>query len=405
MPAESGHEAVIAEFSLEPFMTPEQPFNRRREEFPTLSSGIHLLSHSLGPVPRAARESMLAYCDAWEHHTGEDAWATSWWELSQRVGDRLARIIGGAPGSVQIQPNASIALASVASCFDFTSTERNKVVTSALDFPSMEYMWDAQRSVGAKVEIVPSLDGITVPLEDILAAIDETTCLVAMSHVSFRSSYRVDAKAIVERAHKVGALVLLDIYQSAGAVELDANGWNVDFLIGGTIKWLCGGPACGYLYVRPDLQRQLRPRLTGWVAHDEPFAFAHAPMRYAKSVRRFAQGTPSIPALYSALPGLEIVEEVGIENIARESQRRTELMIEFALERGWQVNSPRNVDERGASVMIGVDDGPAMVERLAERKVFVDCRPGVGLRMSPHFFNTDEEVNEALAIVGEAFDG
>jgi len=375
--------------------------DRRRAEFPTLASGIHLLSHSLGPVPRAARESMLDYCDAWEHHTSEDAWANAWWELSRRVGDRIARILGGPPGSVQIQPNASIALASVASCFDFASTKRNKVVTSALDFPSMEYIWEAQRALGAKVEIVGSPDGITVPLENILAAIDETTSLVAMSHTSFRSSYRVDAKAIVERAHSVSALVLLDVYQSAGSIELDASGWGVDFLIGGTIKWLCGGPACGYLYVRPVLQRDLNPRLTGWVAHDAPFDFAHSPMRYARSVRRFAQGTPSIPALYSALPGLQVLEEVGVEAIARESRRRTEWMIEFAVERGWKINSPRDVNERGGSVMIDVDDGPAMVDRLAKKKVFVDCRPGVGLRISPHFFNTDEEVAEAMGILSQ----
>jgi kynureninase len=375
--------------------------DRRRAEYPTLASGIHLLSHSLGPVPRAARESLLAYYEAWEQHTSEDAWAASWWALSQQVGDRIARILGGAPGSVQIQPNASIALASVASCFDFAATKRHKVVTSALDFPSMEYIWEAQKTLGAKVEIVGSPGGITVPLENILATIDDTTSLVAMSHVSFRSSYRVDAKAIVERAHRVGALVLFDVYQSAGTIELDADGWGVDFLIGGTIKWLCGGPACGYLYVRPDLQRDLKPRLTGWVAHDVPFEFAHAPMRYARSVRRFAQGTPSIPALYSALPGLQILEDVGVETIARESRRRTEWMIEFALERGWKINSPRDVNERGGSVMINVADGPAMVDRLAERKVFVDCRPGVGLRISPHFFNTDEEVHEAMEILAE----
>src|SRR6185312_13254403 len=148
--------------------------------------------------------------------------------------------------------------------------------------------------------------------------------------------------------------------------------WNVDFLIGGTIKWLCGGPSCGYLYVRPDLQRDLRPRLTGWVAHDSPFEFAHAPMRYARSVRRFAQGTPSIPALYSALPGLEIIEAVGLGTIANESRRRTEWMIEFVLEHGWKLNSPRLANERGGSIMIGVADGPTMVDRLAERKVFVD---------------------------------
>ena len=379
----------------------EQPFNRHRQEFPTLVSGIHLLSHSLGPVPRAARESMLAYCDAWENHTSEDAWATSWWELSQRVGDRIARILGGAAGSVQIQPNASIALATVASCFDFNASKRNKVVTTNLDFPSMEYIWEAKKQLGARVEVVPSADGISIQLERILAAIDDQTCLVALSHTSYRSSARIDAQAIVERAHAKGALVLLDVYQSAGVVELEAADWNVDFLIGGTIKWLCGGPACGYLYVRPELQRDLKPRLTGWVAHDSPFDFAHPPMRYARSVRRFAQGTPSIPALYSALPGLEIVERVGVVEIARESQRRTEWIIDFALEHGWILNTPRRLNERGGSVMIDVADSTAMVERLAERKVFVDCRPGAGLRISPHFFNTDEEIAEAMKTLAD----
>ncbi len=379
----------------------ESTLNRRREEFPTLASGIHLLSHSLGPVPRAARESMLAYYEAWEHHTSEDAWASSWWEMSARVGDGIAGILGGTPGSVQIQPNASVALSAVISCFDFASSKRNKVVTSALDFPSMAYVWEAQTRDGADVEIAPSDDGITVPLPRILDAIDDQTALVALSHVSFRSSCRVDACAIVEKAHQHGALVLLDVYQSAGALELRASDWDVDFLIGGTIKWLCGGPACGYLYVRPDLQKSLQPRLTGWVAHAAPFDFAPAPMRYDDSVRRFAQGTPSIPALYSVLPGLQIIEEVGVPTIQAESQRRTEWMIDFALEHGWKVNSPRDVNQRGGSVMIHVDDGPAMVNRLAERRVFVDCRPGVGLRVSPHFFNTDEEVREAMGILDE----
>lgn len=382
-------------------MKPETPINRRREVFPTLASGIHLLSHSLGPVPRPTRESMLAYYEAWEQHTSEDAWANSWWEMSAAVGDRLAKVLGGDPGSVQIQPNASIALSSVLSCFDFTSSKRNKIVASALDFPSMQYILDAQTPVGARVEMVPSDDGIMIPLERILDAIDQQTALVALSHVSFRSSYRLEVEAIVERARKNGALVLLDVYQSAGAVELKARDWEVDFLIGGTIKWLCGGPACGYLYVRPDLQSQLQPRLTGWVAHAAPFDFAPAPMRYDHSVRRFAQGTPSIPALYSVLPGLQVIEEVGVETIRAESERRTEFMIDFALERGWKVNSPRDVNQRGGSVMIYVEDGPTMVKRLNERKVFVDCRPGVGLRMSSHFFNTDEEVKEAMEILAK----
>jgi kynureninase len=373
--------------------------HRRRNEFPTLASGIHLLSHSLGPVPRAARESMLEYIDAWEYHTSEDAWATSWWTLSRRVGDRIARILGGAAGSVQIQPNASLALATAASCFDFKSGAHRKVVTTALDFPSMNYFWDGQRQIGAQIEVVPSSDGISVPLEKILNAIDSETCLVALSHTSYCSSYRVDAQAIVEHAHAKGALVLLDVYQSAGVMQLNAADWNVDFLIGGTIKWLCGGPSCGYLYVRPDLQRDLRPRLTGWVAHDSPFDFAPSPMRYAKSVRRFAQGTPSIPALYSAIPGLDVIEAVGVPEISAESQRRTQWMIDFAAERGWTINTPVNKNQRGGSVMIGVENASSMVERLAEQKVFVDWRPEAGLRMSPHFFNTDEEIEEALNIL------
>jgi kynureninase len=292
----------------------------------------------------------------------------------------------------------------VISCFDFTSSSRNKIVASALDFPSMQYILDAQTPMGARVEMVPSDDGIIIPMERILDAIDRQTALVALSHVSFRSSYRVGVEAIVERAHKHGALVLLDVYQSAGAVELKAQDWGVDFLIGGTIKWLCGGPACGYLYVRPDLQNRLQPRLTGWVAHSAPFDFAQPPMRYTDSVRRFAQGTPSIPALYSVLPGLQIIEEVGVQTIRAESERRTEFMIDFALAHGWKVNSPRDVNQRGGSVMIYVEDGPAMVKRLAERKVFVDCRPGVGLRMSAHFFNTDEEVRAAMEILAELMD-
>lgn len=265
----------------------------------------------------------------------------------------------------------------------------------------MAYIWEAQTNTGARVEAISSPDGITVPLEAILDAIDETTCLVALSHTSYRTSHRLDAAAIVQHAHRQGALVLFDVYQSAGTVLLDAKGWEVDFLIGGTIKWLCGGPACGYLYVRNDLQRELEPRLTGWVAHDSPFEFAPAPIRYARSVRRFAQGTPSIPALYSALPGLQIIEEVGVARIAQESQRRTEWLVEFALERGWRLNSPRKATERGGSVMIGVDDAPRMVEELARRKIFVDWRPGAGLRISPHFFNTDDEVREALEVLDQ----
>lgn len=388
-------------------MSDTQTFNRHRELFPTLQAGAYLLSHSLGPVPTTAHDAMKVYLQEWENHTSEDAWGARWWELSSEVGDRIARLLGALPGTVQMQPNASLAMHAAASCFDFSNQRKNKVVTTALDFPSMGYIWEQQRRLGADVCIVPSDNDITVSTERILEEIDERTILVALSHVSYRSSARVDAKAIVQRAHQVGAYVLLDVYQSVGVMEIEAQPWNVDFLIGGSIKWLCGGPSCGYLYVRPDLIETFKPRLTGWIAHANPFAFSHKGMQYDSTVRRFAQGTPNIPSLYSVLPGLKIIEEVGLETIQRESRRRTQRIVEFAKEQGWRLHSPEDVNQRGGSVMIEVDnlnpdtnpDLDQFVSKLAERRVFVDSRPGVGLRISPHFFNTDDEIEEALDVL------
>ncbi|HEU4402053.1 MAG TPA: aminotransferase class V-fold PLP-dependent enzyme, partial [Candidatus Polarisedimenticolia bacterium] len=311
----------------------------------------------------------------------------------------VARLIGAAPGTVQVQPSTSVALSVVASCLDFSRGGRRKVVTGAHDFPTSGYVWEEQRRLGAEVIVVPSVDGLRLSTERLLEAIDRKTCLVALSHVSYLSSHRLDPRPIIARAHEKGALVLLDIYQSAGLLPIEAAAWGVDFLIGGTIKWLCGGPACGYLYVRPDLMPSLRPRVTGWFAHAAPFDFAHGAIRYDDGVRRFAQGTPPIPALYACLPGLEIIAEVGLPVIEAESRRRTDMMIAFATERGWRINTPRAAAERGGCVMIGVDRPREIVERLRERRVLVDWRPGVGLRLSPHFFNTDAEVGEALEIL------
>ena len=379
----------------------EDTFNRRRDDFPSLSRGIHLLSHSLGPVPRGAHDSMNEYLARWDRHVSEDAWATNWWELSNEVGNLIARLIGAEPATVQIQPSASAAMSCVASCFEFTTGPKRKIVTTALDFPSMGYVWDAQRRAGADVCIVASDNDIAVPTERICEAIDHDTCLVALSHVSYRSSARVEAKAIIDRAHACGAMVVLDAYQSVGAIQVEAAQWGVDFLLGGSIKWLCGGPACGYLYVRPDLVEQLKPKLTGWIAHRDPFDFSHEGLDYDTGVRRFAQGTPNIPGLHSFLPGLKIINQVGIRDIERESRRRTQRIVEFAQQQGWALHSPTDVDHRGGSVMIEVDRPEEFVTRLAKRRVFVDCRPGVGLRLSPHFFNTDGEVDEALEYLAE----
>jgi kynureninase len=374
--------------------------DRRRSEFPSLERWIHLVSHSLGPMPARARDSMSQYLRRWNDYGSENAWKAEWWELSREVAARLARLLGASADSVQVQPNASVALSAVASCLNFERGPRRKIVTTALEFPTTEYVWREQERSGARVEVVPSPDGVTTPVERLLESIDEETALVVMSHASYRSSFLLHPQPIVERAHAVGSFVLLDVYQTAGVLPLNVTEWNVDFAVGGTIKWLCGGPACGYLYVRPDLHTQLEPRLTGWIAHEAPFDFAPGRIRYDRSVRRFAQGTPSIPSLYSCLPGLDILLEVGLSEIAQESRRRTERIVEAALERGWDLKSPRAADNRGGSVMLGASEPERLERELALRGVLVDWRPGV-LRVSPHFFNTDEELEKALEIFSE----
>ena len=343
---------------------------------------------------------MSDYLDRWQGYGRENAWKAEWWDLSQRVGDRLARLLGAAPDSVQVQPNASVAICAVASCFDFAGGPRRKIVTTALEFPTMEYVWREQERSGARVQIVASEDGVTTPLDRLLEAIDEETALVAVSHASYRSSFLLDPRPLVERARAVGSRILLDVYQTAGVLPLEVTRWGVDFAVGGTIKWLCGGPACGYLYVRPDLIGELEPRLTGWIAHAEPFDFAPGRIRYDAGPRRFAQGTPAVPSLYSCLPGLEILLEVGTDSIARESRRRTQRMVDRALERGWDLKSPENPETRGGSVMLGAGDPEGLEAELARRGVIVDWRPGV-VRISPHFFNTDEEVGQTLQILTE----
>ena len=375
-------------------------FDRRREEFPSLAAASHLLSHSLGPMPRRARESMAGYLDRWERCGRENAWKAEWWELSRRVGDLIGRLLGAGSGTVQVQPNASVAILTAASCLDFSSGSRRKVVTTALEFPTTEYVWREQERLGARVQVVPSPDGIETPMDRLLEAIDEETALVSISHASYRSSFLLDPRPVVERARAVGALVLLDVYQTAGVLPLELAAWGVDFAVGGTIKWLCGGPACGYLYVRPELLPTLEPRLTGWIAHEEPFDFAPGRIRFAPDARRFAQGTPAVPALYSCLPGIGILLEVGSEATARESRRRTQRIVETAVERGWKLKSPEDPARRGGTVMLGAEDPERLEFELGRRGVLVDWRPGI-VRVSPHFFNTDEEVDRALELLSE----
>jgi kynureninase len=370
---------------------------RYRDQFPILESTTYMISNSLGAMPRAVYDSAREYCDVWARR-GVCAWEENWWELSREVGDEVGAIMNAPGGSVSIHQNVTICEAVVASCFDF-SGRRNKVVYSDMNFPSIMYFWEAQRERGARVHMVKTEDGIHVPTEKMLEAIDEETLLVPISHVVFRSAYIKDAKAIIEKAHRVGAYVILDCFQSLGCVPVDVQALNPDFATGGVLKWLCGGPGTSYLYVRPDLGKKLEPKLTGWFAHEHPFDFEVGSTRYAEPPYRFMQGTANIPALYTALPGLKIIREAGLERIRAKSMKMTAKLIELADKRGWKVNAPRDPERRGGTVAIDMPNSREVCRELLKRDVLVDYRPKAGVRFSPHFYNTMEEIDRAVQTV------
>ena len=361
-----------------------------RSEFPILDKTVYLISHSLGAMPRETYARLNDYAEAWATR-GVRAWAEGWWDMPVSVGDEVARIIGARSDSVVMHQNVSICQSLILSCFEPTP-KRNKIVYSELNFPSVMYVYEAHARAGKlRIETVASDDGITIPLERFLAAIDEETLLVPFSHVLFKSGFLQNAKAITERAHEVGAMVVLDTYQSAGTVPFNVNDLNVDFATGGSVKWLCGGPGAGYLYVRPDLQQQLQPKTTGWMAHESPFAF-ETELRYAPDIRRFLHGSPAIPALYAAQSGYKIINEIGVENIRQKSTRQTERLIALAEEAGFTVTSPRDISARGGTITIAHEDAAAIAKELIRREFIVDYRPGAGVRISPHFYTSDEEL-------------
>jgi kynureninase len=358
-----------------------------------------MISNSLGPMPRAVEDSLGEYMHLWETR-GVRAWEETWWDLARIVGDEVGVLMNAPAGSIAVHQNVTTCEAIVASCLDFGG-KRNKVVYDDMNFPSVMYFWEGQKGLGARVQMVKSDDGITVPLQRLLDAIDEETLIVPISHVLFRSAFIQDAKAIIEKAHKVGALVLLDTFQSLGTVPVDVQALNVDFATGGVLKWLCGGPGTCYLYVRPDLGRRLEPKFTGWMAHLKPFHFEIGPIRYTDPPYRFMTGTPNVAALYAARPGLKIIREAGVQAIRDKSKRQTAMLIELADQRGWPVNTPRDPEQRSGTVSIDMPHSKEVCAELLKRDVVVDWRPKAGVRFSPHFYNTDEELDSALNIVDE----
>ena len=341
-------------------------------------------------MPRATYDQLHEYADAWATR-GVRAWAEGWWDMPVTIGNEVARIIGADPGSVVMHQNVSICQSLILSCFEPTP-QRNKIVYSELNFPSVMYVYEAHaRSGKLRIETVKSDDGITVPLERMLEAIDETTLLVPFSHVLFKSAFLQDAKAIIDKAHEVGAMIVLDTYQSAGTVPFSVKELNADFATGGSVKWLCGGPGAGYLYIRPDLQNKLQPKTTGWMAHENPFAF-DTDLHYASNVTRFLHGSPGIPALFAAKAGYTIINEIGVDKIRAKNTRQTEYLIQLAEEAGFQVTSPRDPAQRGGTITIAHEHAAPIAKELVRREFIIDFRPGAGVRISPHFYTTDREL-------------
>ncbi len=373
-------------------MTHEPDLLARRADFPSLERGVHLISHSLGAMPARARELATQYLDEWENDS-INAWST-WLPAVRSLGDRIGEVLGVAPGTVAIFNNVSSVQASVASCFTFDGKQfggRNKIVYDDLNFSTVHYVWQEQVRRGAELCVVKS-DGVNAPIDALCEAIDERTLLVPISHVLFRSSAMYDVPKVVARAKEMGAMVLLDCYQSAGTVPLAIEAWGVDMACGGSVKWACGGPGAAYLYVKPSLLPEMRPMSTGWFGHAEPFAFDMGPMRYAEDAWRMIGGTPAIPAVYSARAGWDIIADVGVSAIRDKSLRQTRELRGLVRTRGFQVNTPESDDARGGTICFDFAGAEAVSRELSRRKFFHDYRPRCGLRVSPHLYTTDEEI-------------
>ena len=370
-----------------------------RGEFPILDRCTYLVSNSLGAMPRGVPERLAEYVDLWAER-GVRAWRDAWWEMPITVGDEIAPLIGARPGETAMMPNVTNAQATVLSALDYAAP-RDTIVMSALDFPSVRYVYDhlAPR-LGARIVVVPSDDGIAIDTDRLCAAIDERTRLVAISHVLFRSAFIVDVRRVAARAHEMGALVALDAFHSVGVIPVDVRAIGADFLTGGVLKWLCGGPGGCFLWASPAMSERYAPALTGWMAHQHPFAFEDE-MTYTSGAARWLGGTPAIPALYAATEGPRIVRRAGIEAIRAKSMRQTARLVDLADARGYRVTAPRDPAGRGGTVAFDVPHGAAVAQELLARDVVIDYRPGAGIRVAPHFYTRDDEVDRVVAEVDD----
>jgi kynureninase len=365
-----------------------------RKEFPILNNTTYLISNSLGAMPKSVFDKLSEYADIWASR-GVRAWEEVWWGLNSEVGNIIAPLISAGSNEISMHMNISLLQSIILSCFDFKSN-KNEIVYSSLEFPSDMYVFEKFAArLGAKTKIVNSDDRIIPSTEKILDAINDKTLLVPVSHVLFKSAFIMEINAIVEKAHSVGAFVILDAYHSVGTIPVDVKNLEVDILIGGVLKWLCGGPGGAFLWIKPSLREELEPAVTGWLAHRDPFAFEKS-MEYTHDVYKFLNGTPSIPALYSVQEGPKIISKAGIDEIRKKSKHQTSLIIDEAQKAGYKINTPLNSDKRGGTVTLDMPDSYLISKDLLRRNIIVDYRKDAGIRIAPHFYNSDDEILFAM---------
>jgi kynureninase len=387
--------------AIRPALQPD--LARYREDYPILADTTYMNSNSMGAMPRQAAAALAQYAADWARE-GVEVWP-HWFDVLAATADSAARFLGAPAGQTILNQNVAYFQAAVASALDF-SGHRNKVVVEALQFPNVLYVWDRYRELGADLHLVPSDDGMTIPLERMLAAIDERTAIVPISHGIYVSGALQDVKAICARAHEVGALVMVDVYQTVGAMPIDVHEWDADIVVGGSHKWLCGGPGTAFMWMKPALRERLRPRLTGWMGHADPFNFEAPPIRYANDHRHFLAGTPSMPAYYVARAAYENLHAVGLDRIRAHNLALARIIIERAQAADLTVHSPLADEQRTGFVAVDFATSEAASKQLIDERYKLDWRPNCGLRLGPHFYNTETEVHRLMdrvvALAGRA---
>jgi selenocysteine lyase/cysteine desulfurase len=368
-----------------------------RKEFPILQRKTYLNSCSLGALSTRSMAGMARFQELWNEY-GASAWYKLWLGEIAEVREKFARIIGAQPHEIAIAPNVSAALSEIATGLDMG--ERNRVVMADLDFPTLAYQWMAKQRLGIEIDFVESPDRITVPTDQLLAAIDERTGLVATSRVFYLSGYIQDIAAITRRAHEEGALVLIDDYQGTGQIPLDVKALDIDFLVTGTLKWLMGGPGLAFIYVREDLIPRLRPSVTGWWGSRDMFEFRTGVFEYRDDAQRLEAGTPAVAPIFAANASLDIVLEIGVERIRERTRWLADDLVRRIQQRGWTLLSPADGAVRSSIVMLGMELPDELVDGLKQRGIIVDSRPG-RLRISPHFYNTVEENELVIAALDD----